>query len=90
MTSKITSVVNACGIHARPASLFVQRASGFESRVMVENLSKGGGPSDAKSILSVMGSGMTCGTEIRVSAEGPDEVEAVEALVAFVEGGCGE
>lgn len=90
MVSKTTSVVNASGIHARPASLFVRKASEFESRVTVENLSKGGKPGDAKSILSVMGLGMTCGTEIQISAEGTDEIEAVEALTAFIDGGCGE
>lgn len=90
MYSKTTTVVNASGIHARPASLFVQQASGFESDVTVRNLTKDGGAKDAKSILMVMSLGMACGCNIEIAAEGPDEQAAVNSLVELIESGCGE
>lgn len=90
MVSKQTTVVNPSGMHARPASLFVKKASGFESSVTVRNVSKDGEPKDAKSILAVMSIGAACGCEVEVAADGPDASEAVDALVEFIEGGCGE
>ena len=90
MYSKTTTVVNASGIHARPASLFVQRASGFESKVTVRNITKGGDAKDAKSILMVMSLGMACGSDVEIAAEGADEQAAVDALVELIESGCGE
>lgn len=90
MVSKAATVVNASGIHARPASLFVKKASEFVSSITVRNLTKESEPKDAKSILSVMALGMTCGTQAEISAEGPDETAAVDALVGFIESGCGE
>ena len=85
MVSKTTVVKNPSGIHARPASLFVQEASKYESSITV---GKVGG--DAKAILMVMSLGMICGCEIVIAADGADEAAAVDALVALVESGCGE
>ena len=84
-----TTVVNPNGIHARPASLFIQEAKKFQSKITVENLGTGKAK-DAKSILGVMSLGMTKGTEIRIVAEGPDEEAAVEAMRQLVDSGCGE
>lgn len=84
-----TTVVNPNGIHARPASLFVQEAKKFQSSITVENLGTGKAK-DAKSILGVMILGMTKGTEIRIVAEGPDEDAAIEAMRQLVDSGCGE
>lgn len=88
MISKTTVVKNPSGIHARPASLFVQEASKYTSSVTVGKV--GGEAKDAKSILMVMSLGMTCGCEIEIAADGPDETAAVDALVALIESGCGE
>lgn len=90
MISKTTTVVNASGIHARPASLFVKKAGEFSSSITVRNLTKESDAKDAKSILSVMGLGMTCGSQIEIAAEGADEQAAVDALVELIESGCGE
>lgn len=84
-----TVVVNPNGIHARPASLFIQEAKKFQSKITVENLGTGKAK-DAKSILGVMSLGMTKGTEIRVIAEGPDEEAAIQAMQQLVDSGCGE
>lgn len=90
MMSKQATVRNPSGIHARPASLFVKKASDFESAVTIRNASKGGEPRDAKSILSVMSIGAACGCEIEIAADGPDAPSAVDALIEFIESGCGE
>lgn len=84
-----TTVVNPNGIHARPASLFIQEAKKFESKITVENLATGK-VKDAKSILGVMSLGMTKGTDIRIVAEGPDEEAAICAMQQLVDSGCGE
>ncbi|MCI6957722.1 MAG: HPr family phosphocarrier protein [Candidatus Faecousia sp.] len=84
-----TVVVNPNGIHARPASLFIQEAKKFQSKITVENLGTGKAK-DAKSILGVMSLGMTKGTEIRIIAEGPDEEAAIQAMQQLVDSGCGE
>ena len=83
------TVVNPNGIHARPASFFVNEAKKYQSKIMVENLSSGKAK-DAKQILGVMSLGMTKGTEIRLTAEGPDEEEAIAGMLHLVESGCGE
>ena len=88
MVSKTTVVKNPSGIHARPASLFVQEASKYESSVTVGKV--GEDAKDAKSILMVMSLGMACGCEIEIAADGADEAAAVDALVALIESGCGE
>lgn len=84
-----TTVVNPNGIHARPASLFIQEAKKFQSKITVENLGTGKAK-DAKSILGVMSLGITKGTEIRIVAEGPDEEAAILAMQQLVDSGCGE
>ena len=84
-----TTVVNPNGIHARPASLFIQEAKKFQSKITVENLGTGKAK-DAKSILGVMSLGMTKGTEIRIVAEGPDEEAAILAMQQLVDSGWGE
>lgn len=88
MVSKTTVVKNPSGIHARPASLFVQEAGKYESSITVGKV--GGDAKDAKSILMVMSLGMACGCEIEIAADGADEAAAVDALVALIESGCGE
>lgn len=90
MYSKTTEVVNPSGLHARPVSLFIKKAGEFESAVTVRNVTRDSDSRDGKSILAVMGLAMTCGTEVEISAEGPDEREAVDALVKLIESGCGE
>lgn len=91
MYSKKTVVVNATGLHARPASDFVKAAKGYASRITIANLSTPEEePVNAKSIISVLSLGMGKGTEVEVSANGDDEQAAVDALVALIEGGFGE
>ena len=87
MTEATMTIENKTGIHARPASLFVQTASKFKSKVQIKAKGKS---VDAKSILMIMSMGLVKGTEITISADGPDEAEAVKTLEELVVSKFGE
>ena len=70
------------GLHARPAADLVRLASGFRADV---KLTKDDITVDAKSIMGVMMLAAECGSEVIVTAEGVDEVEAMEAVAKFLE-----
>jgi phosphocarrier protein len=87
MTEATTTIENKTGIHARPASVFVQKASSFKSKVQLKAKGK---TVDAKSILMIMSMGLVKGTEITIVADGPDEAAAVQELKALVDAKFGE
>lgn len=87
MISKNIQVNNQVGLHARPATFFIQKSSEFKSAIWVE---KSGRKVNAKSLLGVLSLGITKGTEITLIADGPDEEEAIEALVTLVGSGAVE
>jgi phosphocarrier protein len=72
------------GLHARPAALFVNVASSFQAAVMVRNATTSSEWVDGKSILGVLVLGVEKGHEIDLQIEGPDEVEATQALSALI------
>jgi phosphotransferase system HPr (HPr) family protein len=90
MDSVEIQVTNPSGLHARPATRFVETASRFQARVSVENLDRGSRAVDAKSILMLLTIGVVSGHRIRISADGPDADAAVEALRELVASGLGE
>ena len=77
-------ISNKLGLHARPAMMFVEVANGFDSTVTVAR-ANGGERLDGKSIMQMMMLAATCGTEIEITADGPDAEEAVAKLVDLVE-----
>ena len=81
----LLTVRHPVGLHARPAALFVKTAGRFSSQIQVRNVTRGLGPVDAKSILSVLTLGVEQSHQIHLRAEGRDEGEALDALVALVE-----
>ena len=81
------TVVNPLGLHARAAAKFVHVATRFESRIRVGRESR---VMDGKSIMGILLLAASRGTTLTVTADGPDEASAVEALVALVESGFGE
>lgn len=87
MTTRSVTVVNQLGLHARAAARFVHLATRFESQIRVTRDSK---VMDGKSIMGILLLAASRGTTITVSAEGPDEATAVQALVELVESGFGE
>ena len=82
MVEKILTVKNRAGIHARPASLFVQKAKSFQSKIQ---LAFNGKSVDAKSILAVMTLGAKNGAEVTITADGPDEAEAIAGIKELIE-----
>jgi phosphocarrier protein len=78
---------NRLGLHARAAARFVHTAGRFRSRVTA---GRGGRVMDGKSILGILLLAASRGTTVELTAEGPDEEEAMTALAALVEGGFGE
>jgi phosphocarrier protein HPr len=87
MTSKAVVVSNQLGLHARAAARFVHLATRFVSQVRVARDAR---VMDGKSIMGILLLAAARGTTITISAEGLDEVDAVEALVRLVESGFGE
>ena len=83
-------VRNEHGIHARPAANFVRLTNRYRSKISIENLTRGSGPVNAKSILLLIPAGVEQGHRIRVTTEGPDEVEALAAIAEAVNSGLGE
>lgn len=78
-------IINAVGLHARPAAEFVKTATQFQSKITIRNLTKSSAGVDAKSILSVLMLGVEKDHEIELAAEGEDELQAVQALRALIE-----
>ena len=81
MYMKEATVNNQVGLHARPATFFIQKANEFKSSIWVE---KDDRRVNAKSLLGVLSLGIIKGTPIQIIAGGPDEEEAVEALVSLI------
>ena len=81
------SVQHHVGLHARPATFFIQKANEYKASVWVEKEER---RVNAKSLLGVLSLGSVGGTTIKSSADGVDEQEAVDALVKLVETGFAE
>ncbi len=87
MCDKTVTVQNQVGLHARPATFFVQKANEFKSSIWVEKEER---RVNAKSLLGVLSLGIMGGTEINILASGSDEDEAVSAIASLVESGFAE
>jgi phosphocarrier protein HPr len=87
MTSCEVSISNRLGLHARAAAKFVHVATRFKARIRV---SRDHRVIDGKSIMGILLLAAPCGAFIRISADGPDEHEAIAELCKLVESGFGE
>lgn len=87
MYVKEVSVKNQVGLHARPATFFIQKANEFKSTIWVEKEER---RVNAKSLLGILSLGILGGTPIKIIADGADEEVAVESLVKLVESGFAE
>ena len=87
MYSKDVMVQNQVGLHARPATFFIQKANEFRSSIWVEKEER---RVNAKSLLGILSLGIIGGTQIKIIADGADEQAAVNALVELVESGFSE
>jgi PTS hybrid protein len=81
--SRVVTVINRDGLHARPAADFVKLASTFHARVTVNG-------KDAKSLLAIMALGLVRGRDAEIATQDPNGVEAVDALADLVASGFGE
>jgi phosphocarrier protein len=77
MISKEIVVQNEVGLHARPATFFIQKANEFKSLITIARDDR---KVNAKSLLGVLSLGITKGTKVILTAEGPDEQESIDEL----------
>lgn len=87
MITRSIKMENGVGLHAGPASLFIQRANTFRSSIWVE---KDDCRVNAKSLLGILSLGISKGTTITIIADGTDEADAVNGLADLIESGFGE
>lgn len=80
---RMVTLVNADGLHARPAAELVKLASTFPQRVTVNG-------TDAKSLLGIMSLGLTKGASVEIASDDPAGQQAVDAIAALAESGFGE
>lgn len=90
MYSKCVIVRNPSGLHARPASEFVAKAKGFQSKISIRRPGDDSFLGNAKSIIIMLSMGVGQGDSVEILADGPDEQQAVESLAALIESGFGE
>ncbi len=82
MISKEVTINNQVGLHARPATFFIQKANEFKSSIWVEKEER---RVNAKSLLGVLSLGIVKGTVITIIADGADEEEAISTLSELID-----
>lgn len=87
MFVKEVMVKNQVGLHARPATFFIQKANEFKSSIWIEKEER---RVNAKSLLGILSLGIVGGTNVKVIADGADEKAAVDALIELVDSGFSE
>ena len=83
MISREVTITNTIGLHARPATFFIQKANGYKSSIWLE---RGDRKVNAKSLLGVLSMGIAQGMTVCLIADGADEVEALDGLQQLVQG----
>ena len=84
MITREVTITNAIGLHARPATFFIQKANSYQSSVFVEREDR---RANAKSLLGVLSLGIAQGMTMTLLADGSDEDEALAGLVELVNTG---
>ena len=87
MKTRDVVITNASGLHARPATFFIQKANSYKSTILVE---KDDRKVNAKSLLGVLSLGIAQGMTINLIAEGQDEEIALNGLVSLINSGFNE
>jgi phosphocarrier protein len=92
MYQRQTLVANPTGIHARTASDFIAMAKKFEAKIKIKRAddAEGKEEANAKSIVHLLGLGISQGEEVIITADGTDENEAVDGLIALIDSRFGE
>ena len=81
MILRNVTILNNVGLHARPATFFIQKANSFKSSIWVEKEDR---RVNAKSLLGVLSLGIVKGMTISLVADGPDEQEALDSLAELI------
>ena len=87
MISRSVTIQNSVGLHARPATFFIQKANSYKCSIWVE---KDDRRVNAKSLLGVLSLGIIKGMTITLLADGSDEAEALDGLAALIDTGFAE
>lgn len=87
MKTREVVINNASGLHARPATFFIQKANCYKSSIWVE---KDDRKVNAKSLLGVLSLGIAKGMTVTLIADGQDEENALDGLSALVNSGFAE
>lgn len=87
MESQTVTVINKTGLHARPAATFARAAQGYKSTIKIQYNNKS---VNAKSTVSILSAGISCGSVIELITDGEDEVIALQTLTQLLNSGCGE
>lgn len=87
MKTRDVVITNASGLHARPATFFIQKANSYKCTILVE---KDDRKVNAKSLLGVLSLGIAKGMTIKLIADGQDEEVALSGLVSLVDSGFNE
>ena len=80
-------ITNSSGLHARPATFFIQKANFYKSSILIE---KDNRKVNAKSLLGVLSLGIAKGMTVTLSADGQDEDAAIDGLVSLINSGFNE
>ena len=80
--SKEVTINNQVGLHARPATFFIQKANEFKSSIWIERDER---RVNAKSLLGVLSLGIVKGTAVNIVADGVDENEAIATLSELID-----
>jgi len=82
------TIVHNVGLHARPAANFAKLAKKFDANITITNITRNSAKrADAKSLISVIKLACAKGHALRITADGTDEKEAMDAISQFIEGG---
>ncbi|MBQ8005977.1 MAG: HPr family phosphocarrier protein [Clostridia bacterium] len=87
MISREVKITNSIGLHARPATFFIQKANSYKSSIWVEKEER---RVNAKSLLGVLSLGISKGMAINLIADGQDEAEALDGLAELINTGFAE
>lgn len=82
MITREVTINNQIGLHARPATFFIQKANEFKSVIWIEKEDR---RVNAKSLLGVLSLGIVKGTTINIIADGVDEIQAVDTLADLID-----
>ena len=84
MTKRDVTITNNIGLHARPATFFIQKANSYKSSIWIEKEDR---KVNAKSLLGVLSMGIAKGMTVTLVADGQDEANAINGLVELIETG---